>query len=96
MALGPRSPRKARRRFPAGSKRGRGAQGSGRPASGRQKQPSAPPESLSEPAVHAHPHLSPEALGYFRRALTALKEAPETGEERGREGLPGGTKRGTC
>ncbi|XP_054433845.1 nucleolar protein 9 [Pteronotus mesoamericanus] len=82
MALGPRSPHKAGRRFPAGSKRGRGAKGSGRSASGRQRPLSLPPEGRSEPAVDSHPHLSPEALGYFRRALTALKEAPETGEER--------------
>lgn len=95
MALGPRSPHKAGSRFPAGSKRRRGAKGSGLPASGRQRQPSAAPEGRSEPAVDAHPHLSPEALGYFRRALTALKEAPETGEERGREEFPRGTKGGT-
>lgn len=82
MALGPRSSHKAGSRFPAGSKRGRGAKGSGRPAAGRHRQPSAPRDGRSEPAVDAHPHLSPEALGYFRRALTALKEAPETGEER--------------
>ncbi|XP_047717528.1 nucleolar protein 9 isoform X1 [Prionailurus viverrinus] len=78
MGLGPRSLHKAGRRFPAGDKRGRGAKGSGRPPPGRQR----PPDRSSEPAPDAHPHLSPEALGYFRQALSALKEAPETGEER--------------
>lgn len=81
MGLGPRSLHKAGRRFPAGDKRGRGAKGSGRPPPGRQR----PPDRSSEPAPDAHPHLSPEALGYFRQALSALKEAPETGEERGGE-----------
>ncbi|XP_025775512.1 nucleolar protein 9 [Puma concolor] len=78
MGPGPRSLHKAGRRFPAGDKRGRGAKGSGRPPPGRQR----PPDGSSEPAPDAHPHLSPEALGYFRQALSALKEAPETGEER--------------
>ncbi|XP_045756568.1 nucleolar protein 9 isoform X3 [Mirounga angustirostris] len=82
MGQGPRSPHKAGRRFPAGSKRGRGAKGSGRPPPGRRRPPCPPPDRSSEPALDAHPHLSPEALGYFRRALSALKEAPETGEER--------------
>lgn len=82
MGLGPRSPHKRGRRFPAGGKRGRGAKGSGRPPPGRQRHPCPPPDGRSEPAPDAHPHLSPEALGYFRRALSALKEAPETGEER--------------
>ncbi|XP_052502835.1 nucleolar protein 9 [Budorcas taxicolor] len=82
MGLGPRSPHKQGRRFPAGGKRGRGAKGSGRPPPGRQRHPCPPPDGRSEPAPDAHPHLSPEALGYFRRALSALKEAPETGEER--------------
>nr|XP_008533658.1 PREDICTED: nucleolar protein 9 isoform X2 [Equus przewalskii] len=82
MGLGPRSPHKAGRRFPAGGKRGRGAKGSGRPPPGRRRQPCPPPDGRSEPAQDALPHLSPEALGYFRRALSALKEAPETGEER--------------
>ncbi|XP_004584778.2 nucleolar protein 9 [Ochotona princeps] len=81
MGLGPRSPHpnKAGRRLAAGRKRGRGAEGSGRAPPGRRQQL---PEGRSEPASDAHPHLSPEALGYFRRALSALKEAPETGEER--------------
>lgn len=96
MGLGPRSPRKAGRRFPAGGKRGRGAKGSGRPSSGRQRKLGPPGVGRSEPALDAHPHLSPEALGYFRRALSALKEAPEAGEERGREDLPGGTRRRIC
>ncbi|XP_014407672.1 nucleolar protein 9 isoform X2 [Camelus ferus] len=82
MGLGPRSPHQAGRRFPAGGKRGRGAKGSGRPPAGRQRPPCPPPDGRSEPAPDAYPHLSPEALGYFRRALSALKEAPETGEER--------------
>ncbi|XP_027428401.1 nucleolar protein 9 isoform X2 [Zalophus californianus] len=82
MGLGPRSPHKAGRRFPAGGKRGRGAKGSGRPPPDRRRPPGPPPDRSSEPALDAHPHLSPEALGYFRRALSALKEAPETGEER--------------
>ncbi|XP_030710528.1 nucleolar protein 9 [Globicephala melas] len=82
MGLVPRSPHQAGRQFPAGGKRGRGAKGSGRPPPGRQRQPCPPPDGRSEPAPDAHPHLSPEALGYFRRALSALKEVPETGEER--------------
>lgn len=82
MGLGPRSPHQAGRRFPAGGKRGRGAKGSRRPPAGRQRPPCPPPDGRSEPAPDAYPHLSPEALGYFRRALSALKEAPETGEER--------------
>ncbi|XP_066133698.1 nucleolar protein 9 [Saccopteryx bilineata] len=82
MGLGPRPLHKAGRRFPAGSKRGRGAKGSGHSPSGRQRQLCPPRDGRSEPALEAHPHLSPEALGYFRRALSALKEAPETGEER--------------
>nr|XP_015105838.1 nucleolar protein 9 isoform X2 [Vicugna pacos] len=82
MGLGPRSPHQAGRRFPAGGKRGRGAKGSGRPPAGRQRPTCPPPDGRSEPAPDAYPHLSPEALGYFRRALSALKEAPETGEER--------------
>lgn len=84
MGLGPRSPRKAGRRFPAGGKRGRGAKGSGRPLSGRQRPLGPPGVGRPEPAGDARPHLSPEALGYFRRALSALKEAPEAGKERGR------------
>ncbi|KAM6202885.1 nucleolar protein 9 [Rhynchocyon petersi] len=82
MGLGPRSPHKARRQFPAGGRRGRGAKGPVRPTPGRERQPRPPPDGRSEPAHGAHPHLSPEALGYFRRALSALKEAPDTGEER--------------
>lgn len=81
MGLGPRSPHhnKAGRRLPAGRRRGRVAEVSGRPAPGRRQQV---PGGRSETASDAHPHLSSEALGYFRRALSALKEAPETGEER--------------
>ncbi|KAM6181008.1 nucleolar protein 9 [Erethizon dorsatum] len=82
MGLSPRSPHKAGRQFPAGGKRGRGAKGSGRPPPGRGRHPRPLAERRSKWAVDEHPHLSPEALGYFRRALTALKEAPEAGEER--------------
>ncbi|XP_047592856.1 nucleolar protein 9 isoform X2 [Lutra lutra] len=82
MGLAPRSPNKAGRRFPAGGKRGRGAKGSGRPRPGRQRPSCSPPDGCPGPALDAHSHLSAEALGYFRRALSALKEAPETGEER--------------
>ncbi|XP_029807942.1 nucleolar protein 9 [Suricata suricatta] len=78
MGQGPRSFHKAGRRFPSGGKRGRGAKGSERPPPGRRR----PPDGSSEPALDAHPHLSTEALGYFRQALSALKESPETGEER--------------
>lgn len=93
MGLGPRSAHKAGSRFPAGGKRGLGAKGSGRPGAGRQRHPCPPSDRHSDAALAAQPHLSPEALGYFRRALSALKEAPETGEERGREHLPGGAER---
>ncbi|XP_058149640.1 nucleolar protein 9 isoform X2 [Dasypus novemcinctus] len=82
MGLGPRSNNKAARRFPAGGKRGRGPKGPGRPPPGRELQSCRSPDAPLEPAVDSHPHLSPEALGYFRRALSALKEAPKTGEER--------------
>nr|XP_036873295.1 nucleolar protein 9 isoform X2 [Manis javanica] len=82
MGLGPRSAHKAGSRFPAGGKRGLGAKGSGRPGAGRQRHPCPPSDRHSDAALAAQPHLSPEALGYFRRALSALKEAPETGEER--------------
>ncbi|XP_040129818.2 nucleolar protein 9 isoform X1 [Ictidomys tridecemlineatus] len=92
MGLGPRSPHKAGRQFPIGGKRGRGAKGSGRPPRGREQHPRSPADRGSERNQDAHPHLSPEALGYFRQALSALKEAPEAGEERGREQLKGGTK----
>nr|XP_012611497.1 nucleolar protein 9 isoform X1 [Microcebus murinus] len=79
MGLGLRSPHKVRHRFPAGGKRGRWTKGSGRPSPGRERQP---PDERSESALDSHPHLSSEALGYFRRALSALKESPTTGEER--------------
>ncbi|XP_006835449.1 PREDICTED: nucleolar protein 9 [Chrysochloris asiatica] len=82
MGLGPHSSREAGRRFPAGGKRRRGAKGSGRPPLGRERQHHPPRDGRSEPALEAPFHLSPEALGYFRRALSALKEAPEIGEER--------------
>nr|XP_020736659.1 nucleolar protein 9 [Odocoileus virginianus texanus] len=82
MGLGPGSPHKQGRRFPAGGKRGRGAKGAGRPPPNRRRHPCPPPDGRSELAPDEHSHLSPEALGYFRRALSALKEAPETGEER--------------
>ncbi|XP_042542273.1 nucleolar protein 9 [Dipodomys spectabilis] len=82
MGLGPRSPPHSGRRFPAGSKRGRGARGSGRPPPGRGRHSRAPADRQAEPTPDALPHLSPEALGYFRRALSTLKDAPEAGEER--------------
>ncbi|VTJ66275.1 Hypothetical predicted protein [Marmota monax] len=82
MGLGPRSPHKAGRQFPIGGKRGRGAKGSGRPPRGREQHPRPPADRGSERTQDAHPHLSPETLGYFRQALSALKEAPEAGEER--------------
>ncbi|XP_055989564.1 nucleolar protein 9 isoform X2 [Sorex fumeus] len=82
MGLAPRSPHKAGRRFQAGGTRGRGAKGSRRPPAGRPRPPGPPREGRSESAPEAPPHLSPEALGYFRRALSALKEAPTSGEER--------------
>ncbi|KAM4853904.1 nucleolar protein 9 [Thomomys bottae] len=82
MGLGPRSPPQAGRRFSAGSQRGRGARGSGRPPPGRGRHARSPGDRQPQPAPDALPHLSPEALGYFRRALSTLKEAPEAGEER--------------
>nr|XP_020018504.1 nucleolar protein 9 [Castor canadensis] len=82
MGLGPRFPHMAGRQFPAGGKRGRGGRGSGRPPPGRERHPQPPAGRHSEPALDALPQLSPEALGYFRRALSTLKEAPEAGEER--------------
>ncbi|XP_057577060.1 nucleolar protein 9 isoform X2 [Hippopotamus amphibius kiboko] len=82
MGLGPRSPHQAERRFLAGGKRARGAKGTGRPPPGRRRPPCPPPGGPSEQAPDVRPHLSPEALGYFRRALSALKEASETAEER--------------
>ncbi|XP_049624160.1 nucleolar protein 9 [Suncus etruscus] len=78
MGLGPRSGR----RFQAGGPRGRGAQRSGRPPAERPRPSARPREGLSASAPEAPPHLSPESLGYFRRALSALKEAPASGEER--------------
>lgn len=85
MGLGPRSAHKARRQFPGASRRGRGAPGSGRPPPGRDGCPRPPgAAALGEQAPEALPHLSPDALGYFRRALSALKEAPDAAEERGR------------
>ncbi|XP_003802015.1 nucleolar protein 9 isoform X2 [Otolemur garnettii] len=78
MGLGLRSPRRVGCRFPAGCKQGRGAKGSRRPSPGSERQPRPPPDGRSD----SHPHLSPEALGYFRRALSALKESPKTQEER--------------
>ncbi|XP_007947422.1 nucleolar protein 9 [Orycteropus afer afer] len=82
MGMRPRSRHESRRQFTAGSKRGRGAKRSDRPPPGHEGQPRPPPEKRSKPALDGHSHLSPEALGYFRQALSALKEAPETGEER--------------
>ncbi|XP_014441760.1 nucleolar protein 9 [Tupaia chinensis] len=56
--------------------------GSGRAPPGREQPSRQPRDGFSKPTLGVHPQLSPEALGYFRRALSALKEAPETGEER--------------
>lgn len=83
MGLGPRSAHKARRQFPGAGRRGRGAPGSGRPPPGRDGGPRPPAAAArGEQAPEALPHLSPDALGYFRRALSALKEAPDAAEER--------------
>lgn len=85
MGLGPRSAHKARRQFPGAGRRGRAAPGSGRPPPGRDGCPRPPAAAArGEQAPEALPHLSPDALGYFRRALSALKEAPDAAEERGR------------
>lgn len=84
MGLGPRSTHKARGQFPGASRRGRAARGSGRPPPGRDGSPRLSAAARVEKAPEALPHLSPEALGYFRRALSALKVAPDAAEERGR------------
>nr|XP_021506044.1 nucleolar protein 9 [Meriones unguiculatus] len=81
MGLGPRSAHKARRQFPGASRRGRAARGSGRPPPGRDGC-RLPAGACAEKAPEALPHLSPEALGYFRRALSELKVAPDAAEER--------------
>lgn len=87
MGLGPRSAHKGRRQFVGAGRRGRAARGSGRPPPGRDERPRLPAAaaaaSRAEQAPEALPHLSPEALGYFRRALSALKVAPNAAEERG-------------
>ncbi|KAL6076016.1 hypothetical protein STEG23_007623 [Scotinomys teguina] len=83
MGLGPRSTHKGRHQFLGAGRRGRAARGSGRPPPGRDgcsRLPAA--ASRTEQAPEALPHLNPEALGYFRRALSALKVAPEAAEER--------------
>lgn len=82
MGLGPRSAHKARRQFSGAGRRGRAARGSGRPPPGRDGCPRLPAAARAEQAPEALPHLSPEALGYFRRALSALKVAPDAAEER--------------
>lgn len=82
MGLGPRSAHKARRQFSGAGRRGRAARGSGRPPPGRDGCPQLPAAARAEQAPEALPHLSPEALGYFRRALSALKVAPDAAEER--------------
>lgn len=82
MGLGPRSAHKARRQFSGAGRRGRPARGSGRPPPGRDGCPQLPAAARAEQAPEALPHLSPEALGYFRRALSALKVAPDAAEER--------------
>lgn len=82
MGLGPRSAHKARRQFSGAGGRGRAARGSGRPPPGRDGCPRLRAAARAEQAPEALPHLSPEALGYFRRALSALKVAPDAAEER--------------
>lgn len=82
MGLGPRSAHKARRQFSGAGRRGRAARGSGRPPPGRDGCPQLPAAARAEQAPEALPHLSPEALRYFRRALSALKVAPDAAEER--------------
>ncbi|CAH6831218.1 nucleolar protein 9 [Phodopus roborovskii] len=83
MGLGPRSAHKARRQFQGACRRGRAARGSGRPPPGRDGCPRPPVAAArAEQAPETLPHLSPEALGYFRRALSALKVAPDAPEER--------------
>lgn len=82
MGLGPRSAHKARRQFLGAGRRGRAARGSGRPPPGRDGCHRLPAAARAEQAPEALPHLSPEALGYFRRALSALKVAPDAPEER--------------
>lgn len=84
MGLGPRSAHKARRQFSGTGRRGRAARGSGRPPPGRDACSRLPAAARAEQAPEALPHLSPEALGYFRRALSALKVTPDAAEERGR------------
>uniref|UniRef100_F6PLI3 NOP9 nucleolar protein n=1 Tax=Monodelphis domestica TaxID=13616 RepID=F6PLI3_MONDO len=69
MGVRPQFPQKPGRRRPGG-----GGRGQARSAQG--------PDSHSSPAPDPHPRPAPETLTYFRRALEALKEAPETGEER--------------
>ncbi|XP_074090885.1 LOW QUALITY PROTEIN: nucleolar protein 9 [Macrotis lagotis] len=69
MGVRPHSPQKR------GVGRGRGG-GRGRGRGGGRGRPRA------EPGPDPHPRPAPEALTYFRRALEALKEAPEAGEER--------------
>ncbi|XP_021059046.1 nucleolar protein 9 [Mus pahari] len=82
MGLGPRSAHKTRRQFSGAGRRGRAARGSGRPPPGRDGCPRLPAAARAEQAPETLPHLSPEALGYFRRALSALKVAPDVAEER--------------
>ncbi|KAL1780772.1 nucleolar protein 9 [Sigmodon hispidus] len=83
MGLGPRSGHKARHQFSGAGRRGRAARGSGRPPPGRNGCPRLPPaDARTEQAPEALPHLSSEALGYFRQALSALKVAPDAAEDR--------------
>ncbi|XP_043844803.1 nucleolar protein 9 isoform X2 [Dromiciops gliroides] len=69
MGVRPHFPQKPGRRLPGGGGRGRA-----RPERG--------PDTQPRPAPDPYPRPAPESLTYFRRALEALKEAPETGEER--------------
>ncbi|XP_044521132.1 nucleolar protein 9 [Gracilinanus agilis] len=69
MGVRPHFPQKPGRRRPGGGGRGQARSSQGL-------------DSHSRPALDPHPRPAPESLTYFRRALEALKEAPETGEER--------------
>ncbi|KAM9068649.1 nucleolar protein 9 [Sarcophilus harrisii] len=69
MGVRPHFPQKAGRRRP-------GREGGGRTRSERGRDPH------PRPTADLPPRPAPETLTYFRRALEALKEAPETGEER--------------
>ncbi|XP_036591815.1 nucleolar protein 9 [Trichosurus vulpecula] len=69
MGVRPHLPQRAGHRRP-----GRGVRGRARSEQG--------PHPHPRPAPNPHPRPAPESLTYFRRALEALKETPESGEER--------------